>query len=63
MLSPHIIAAVYGAVAIAGVAASFPISSKSATHRVRTVGRDVKVEVFHPKTTYQVSWYTQFLSH
>ncbi|KAK0184108.1 Fungalysin metallopeptidase-domain-containing protein [Armillaria mellea] len=29
-----------------------PASSKHSTHRVRTIGRDLKVETYHPKSTY-----------
>ncbi|KAK0505570.1 Fungalysin metallopeptidase-domain-containing protein [Armillaria luteobubalina] len=33
-------------------AAPGPTSSKHSTHRVRTIGRDLKVETYHPKSTY-----------
>ncbi|KAK0467497.1 Fungalysin metallopeptidase-domain-containing protein [Armillaria novae-zelandiae] len=33
-------------------AGPWPTSSQHATHRVRTIGRDLKVETYHPKSTY-----------
>ncbi|KAF9020871.1 hypothetical protein BDZ89DRAFT_1164034 [Hymenopellis radicata] len=39
--------------AVSANAAPWPTYSKHATHRTRYIGRDLKVETYHPKTTYQ----------
>jgi extracellular elastinolytic metalloproteinase len=57
MLGPKFLASVYLAIAVAGVSASTP--HRYATRRVHNIGRGLKVESFHPKTTYEVSLCTQ----
>ncbi|KAF8894987.1 Fungalysin metallopeptidase-domain-containing protein [Mucidula mucida] len=39
--------------AVSANAAPWPAYSKHATHRTRYIGRDLKIETYHPKTTYQ----------
>ncbi|KAK0449001.1 Fungalysin metallopeptidase-domain-containing protein [Desarmillaria tabescens] len=34
-------------------AASWPASAKHATHRLRIIGRDLKIEAYHPKSTFK----------
>jgi extracellular elastinolytic metalloproteinase len=56
MFSPNFLPIVLLAVTFTGVSVSASHnSSKLATHRVRNIGRGVKVETFHPKTTYEAS--------
>ncbi|KAK0462282.1 Fungalysin metallopeptidase-domain-containing protein [Desarmillaria tabescens] len=47
--SPVLVAVLYSSTLVN--AAPWP-TSKHATHRVRTIGRDLKVETYHPKSTY-----------
>ncbi|KAJ7108331.1 Fungalysin metallopeptidase-domain-containing protein [Mycena epipterygia] len=39
--------------ASSGLAAPWPVSSKHATHRLRTVGRGLKLNTFHPESTFE----------
>ena len=36
-------------------AVPYPASSKFATRRPRVIGRDFKLETFHPESTYEVT--------
>jgi extracellular elastinolytic metalloproteinase len=39
----------------AALALTVPINSKHATHAIRTIANDAKIEVYHPASTYEVS--------
>jgi extracellular elastinolytic metalloproteinase len=45
--------------ASSGLAVPWPASSKHATHRVRTVARGLKLNTFHPASTFEVSSFVQ----
>lgn len=49
---------VFLAIAYASVSQAVPYSQdvKHSTHRVREIGRGLKVEVYHPQTSYTVSF-------
>ncbi|KAJ7252047.1 Fungalysin metallopeptidase-domain-containing protein [Mycena rebaudengoi] len=41
------------ALASSGFAAPWPVTSRHATHRLRSVGRGLKLNTFHPESTYE----------
>lgn len=51
LFSSVLLALLYASTA---TAAPWPTTSKHSTHRVRNVGRDLKIETFHPESSYEV---------
>jgi extracellular elastinolytic metalloproteinase len=41
--------------ASSALALTVPTGSKHATHRVRSIANNVKIEVYHPESAYEVS--------
>jgi extracellular elastinolytic metalloproteinase len=66
MFGPKFLASVSLAVLCAGGVSAFtssPLhSSQYATHQVRHIGRGLRVESFHPESTYEVSRLFDFFS-
>lgn len=50
LFSSVLLALLYASTA---TAAPWPTTSKHSTHRVRNVGRDLKIETFHPESSYE----------
>jgi extracellular elastinolytic metalloproteinase len=40
--------------ASSSLALTVPVNSKHATHRIRTIANNVKIETYHPVSTYEV---------